>query len=51
MGMKSTISWDIPLVSSSAYFFDPEDGGDVAPKPQLTLNELHSVISQKMILL
>jgi hypothetical protein len=32
------------------YFFDPEDGGDAPPKRRLTLNGLHSVISQKMIL-
>jgi hypothetical protein len=31
-------------------FFDPEDGGDVPPKRRLTLNGLHGVISQKMIL-
>jgi hypothetical protein len=28
-------------------FFDPEDGGDVSPKQQLTYNALHDVISQK----
>jgi hypothetical protein len=36
------------LVSCSAYFFDPEDGGD-PPKRRLTLNGLHGVISQKMV--
>jgi hypothetical protein len=29
-------------------FFDPEDGGDVLPKCQLTFNGLHGVISQKI---
>jgi hypothetical protein len=29
---------------------DPEDGGDVPPQLRLTLNGLHGVISQKMIL-
>jgi hypothetical protein len=33
------------------YFFDPEDGGDVPPKPRLQLNRLHGVTSQQMILL
>jgi hypothetical protein len=31
-------------------FFCPEDGSDVPPKRQLTLNGLHDVISQKMVL-
>jgi hypothetical protein len=31
-------------------FFDPEDGDDVPPKRPMTLNGLHSVISQKMAL-
>jgi hypothetical protein len=35
-------------VKAGAYFFDPEDGGDMfLPKPRLTLN---GVISQKMVL-
>jgi hypothetical protein len=38
------------LVSCSAYFIDPEDKGDVPPKRRLTLNGLHSVISQKIAL-
>jgi hypothetical protein len=29
-------------------FFDPEDGGNVPLKRQLTFNGLHSVISQKI---
>jgi hypothetical protein len=33
------------LVSFSAYFFDPEDGGDMFLR-----NGLHGVISQKMVL-
>jgi hypothetical protein len=37
-------------VCCSAYFFDPEDGGDVPPKRRFTLNGLYGVISQKMIL-
>jgi hypothetical protein len=40
----------ITLVSCSAYLFDPEDGGDVPPKRRLTLNRLHGIISQKMVL-
>jgi hypothetical protein len=31
-------------------FFDPEDGGNISPKRQLTFNRLHSVISQKTVL-
>jgi hypothetical protein len=31
-------------------FFDPEDGGDVPTKRQLTFNGLHSSISQKILL-
>jgi hypothetical protein len=31
-------------------FFNPENGGDVPPKLRLTLNGLHGVISQKMVL-
>jgi hypothetical protein len=31
-------------------FFDPEDGGDVTPKRRLTLNGLHDVIPQKIVL-
>jgi hypothetical protein len=30
--------------------FDPEDGGDVPSKHQLTFNGLHGVISQKIVL-
>jgi hypothetical protein len=38
------------LVACSAYFFDPEDGGDVSPKHRMTLKGLHGVISQKIVL-
>jgi hypothetical protein len=30
--------------------FDPEYGGDVLPKRQLTFNGLHGITSQKMVL-
>jgi hypothetical protein len=36
------------LVSYSAYFFDPEDGGDVSPKRRLTFNGLHGIIARKI---
>jgi hypothetical protein len=42
--------WYGKLVSCWTYIFIPEEGSDVFPKRRLTLNGLHGVVSQKIVL-